>query len=495
MTQAKPEPQPGTRSAGLIRTLVRIFIGPVLFLIVQALPLAGLEPAAHFALSCYVWIIAWWVTQPVPWAVSGFLPLVLFPLGGAMNFKDTIALYGQPVLPFLLGVMLFGYAFEKHGLARRMAISFLSLPGTARSGKRLLLAIMITTTVLSAFIDDAPAVAIMVPIALAVVKFAEEACRKSSGSQVSVPKLTTAACLGVLYGSAAGGLATPAGVPFNPLAISLLEQLTGYSITFAQWAATGVFLAVAALVVYYVVLTFMSPPELPALTETGDLFAAERKKLGPLTTAEKNVLAVFVLMVVLWFAPIFVKSEVLSIWYVPSVAVTLLFLLPADWAKGEPTLGPKDFQNGVLWNVLFLVVSGTAIAAGLVKVGVIKWLEGVIAGSLSAGFLPWFAGLITPLLSHLTSGTATTSMVCSVLFPIAAKLGFNPAILARIIAGTALAVSVPWAGAAAGTCFSFGAVKFGDMFRIGVVVTAFTLVVITALSILLVPAFTAFTAP
>jgi hypothetical protein len=33
------------------------------------------------------------------------------------------------------------------------------------------------------------------------------------------------------------------------------------------------------------------------------------------------------------------------------------------------------------------------------------------------------------------------------------------------------------------------------MFRIGVVVTAFTLVVITALSILLVPAFTAFTAP
>ena len=28
---------------------------------------------------------------------------------------------------------------------------------------------------------------------------------------------------------AAGGLATPAGVPFNPLSISLLDQLTGYN--------------------------------------------------------------------------------------------------------------------------------------------------------------------------------------------------------------------------------------------------------------------------
>ncbi|MGB9887250.1 MAG: SLC13 family permease [Moorellales bacterium] len=495
MSQAQPELRTQPATSGWLRTLIRIFIGPVLFLIVQALPLGGLEPPAHFALSCYVWIIAWWVTQPVPWAVAGFLPLVLFPLGGAMSFKDTIALYGQPVFPFLMGVMLFGYAFEKHGLARRMAVSFLSLPGTAKSGKRLLLAIMVTTTVLSAFVDDAPAVAIMIPIALAIVRLAEEAYRQGTGNQLQTPRLTTAACLGVLYGSAAGGMATPAGVPFNPLAISLLEQLTGYKINFAQWTATGVFLAVAALVVYYLVLNFMSPPELPALTQAGDLFAAERKKLGPLTTAEKNVLAVFVLMIVLWFAPIFVKSEILSIWYVPPVAMTLLFLLPTDWRKGEPTLAPRDLQNGVLWNVLFLVVSGTAIASGLVKLGVVKWLQGVIAGSLSAAFLPWFAGLITPLLSHLTSGTATTTMVCSVLFPIAAKLGYNPAILARIIAGTALAVSVPWAGAAAGTCFSSGALRFGDMFRIGVVATVFTLVVITALSILLVPAFGAFSAP
>jgi solute carrier family 13 (sodium-dependent dicarboxylate transporter), member 2/3/5 len=162
---------------------------------------------------------------------------------------------------------------------------------------------------------------------------------------------------------------------------------------------------------------------------------------------------------------------------------------------GEMTLVSKDFQDGVLWNVLFLVVSGTAIAAGLARLGITDWLGDIVKGSVSTALLPWFAGIVTPLMSHLTSGTATTSMVSTMLFPIAKDLGYNPAILARIIAGTALAVSFPWAGAAAGTAFSSGAISFGAMFKVGVVATIFTVIVITALSMALVPALGAFTAP
>ena len=63
--------------------------------------LAGLEPEAHFAFGAYAWIIAWWVTAPVPWTVTSFLPFVLLPLGGAMPFADVAARYGHtiPALP------------------------------------------------------------------------------------------------------------------------------------------------------------------------------------------------------------------------------------------------------------------------------------------------------------------------------------------------------------------------------------------------------------
>jgi hypothetical protein len=76
-------------------------------------------------------VATWWVFTPVPWSVTGFLPLVLFPLGGVLSFNATAALYGQRVLPFVLGVMLFGHAFQKHGLARRMAVTILSISGVA----------------------------------------------------------------------------------------------------------------------------------------------------------------------------------------------------------------------------------------------------------------------------------------------------------------------------------------------------------------------------
>src|SRR5262249_6968219 len=140
-----------------------LFVGPTAFLIVQEISIADLKPEAHFALSVFAWILAWWVSQPVPWAVTGLLPLVLLPLGGALPLADTASLYGQRILFFLVGVMLFGHAFEKHGLARRIAIRILSLPGIGTSGNRLVFVILIVSAFVSAFVDDAATVAMIIP--------------------------------------------------------------------------------------------------------------------------------------------------------------------------------------------------------------------------------------------------------------------------------------------------------------------------------------------
>ncbi len=331
----------------------------------------------------------------------------------------------------------------------------------------------------------------MIPIALSVAKFAGDAYARESGIK-STPRLMVASCLAVLYGASAGGLATPAGVPFNPLAISLLEQLTSYRVTFAQWTLTGIILMIVTIPVYYFVLKLMSPPEVKSIRDGATYFKEEKSKLGPLSQGEKNVLFVLIVMILLWFLPAFVKIKVVDIWYVPPVAMILLFLLPTDVKKGEMTLESKDFQTGVLWNVLFLVVSGTAIATGLAQLGIADWLGEMISANVTAGILPWLAGFVTPILSHLTSGTATTSMVSTILFPIAENLGYNSAILARVIAGTALAVSFPWAGAAAGTAFGSGEISFADMFKIGIVATIFTMIVITILSVIIVPLLSAF---
>lgn len=473
--------------------LVRVLSGPLAFVAFWLIPFGGLERPAHLGLACYAWVVTWWATRPVPWAITGFLPLLIFPLGSVMPFRDTAALYGQRVFPFLLGVMLFGHAFRKHGLARRIAFGILSLPGVAESGSRLVLMMLVVTAALSAVVDDAAAVAIMIPIALSVTQFASGA-GTSGGVQTTAPslRLQTASCLAVLYGSAAGGLMTPAGVPFNPLAISLLDQLTPYQISFTQWTVTGALMGIAVVPLYYLVLVMMCAPKVARIEGGAEFFSARRRELGPMAPGERNVLAVLIIMIVLWLAPSVITVSVLDLWIVPTIGMVLLFLLPVDWQKRETTLGTDDLQSGVLWNVIFLVVSGTAMASALAQLGVAEWLGSLIEGGVSSAALPWFAGLVTPILSHLTSGSATTTMVSTVLYPVAGSLDYNPAVLARIIAGTALAVSLPWAGAASSTAFASGTLSFGDMFRVGVVATVLTALTITLLSMILVPAFGAY---
>jgi solute carrier family 13 (sodium-dependent dicarboxylate transporter), member 2/3/5 len=478
------------------RTILAVLSGPLVFVITQLIPMGTLKPEGHIALSTFAWILAWWVFQPIPWAITGMLPLVILPLAGALSFQDTAALYGQRILFFLVGVMLFGHALEKHGLGRRIAINILSVPGVATSGNRLIFVIMVVSAAVSSMVDDSATVAMMIPIAMSVAKFACDTYTKASGETGGAPRFLESIALAVLYGSAAGGMMTPAGVPFNPLSISLLDQLTGYKIDFVQWTVTGVIIGGATIPLYYLVLRFLSPSEVQSIPDGSKYFLEEQKRMGPMSRAEKNLLFIFFVMVVLWFLPAVVAIRALDIWIVPAIAALLLFILPINARKGEMTLNSKDFQNGVAWNVVFLVVSGSALAVAMTRLGLVDALGSIVKSRVSAGVLPWFAGFMTNAVSHFSSGgVAATSMISTILFPIAHQLGVNPAIIARIIPGAALAVCFPWAGAASAAAFASGAITFRGMFRIGVVATILVTVATIALSLIVVPAFNAFSVP
>ena len=471
------ESSTGWRTYGLA-----VLAGPTAFMAVRALPLVGLAPEPHLALGVYAWIVAWWVTRPVPWAITSFLPCVILPLAGAMPLSSVAASYGHVILPYLMGVMLFGHAFRKHGLARRIALAALCVPGVARSGIGLIFAILVVSAVMSAVVSDLAVIVMMTPIALSLTRSVAPGAKR----------LSAAASLAVLYGAAAGGLATPAGIVFNALSLSLLERLTGYSVSFAQWVSTGAILTAAHLPVCYFILRLMLPPEVQAIPNARARFLKEREQLGPMSRGEKSVLFVLVLMLVLWILPTFVEIGFLDIWYVPPVGMVLLFLLPEAPNRSESTLKARDFREGVGWDVLFLVLGGMAMADVLTTLGAIDWLAGVLTGNVTTEALPWIAGLVTPLLTQLASGAATSIMVSTIFFPIADALGYNAAILARIIPGTAQAVAFPWSSPASAATFAFGAVGFGTMFRVGFVTTVLTSVVVIVLSMILVPALQAF---
>ena len=140
--------------------------GPIVCFFLYLLPYEGVAPQGHIALGVFGWMITWWMTRPVPWAVASILPLILFPMFNVMNIGDTVALYGQNIFFWIWGTILMGYAMDRHGLAKRFALWFMSLRWVSGSSHRVAFGFMLATGLISMIVSDAATVAMMIPVAV-----------------------------------------------------------------------------------------------------------------------------------------------------------------------------------------------------------------------------------------------------------------------------------------------------------------------------------------
>ena len=67
-----------------------------------------------------------------------------------------------------MGVSLLAFAIIRHGLAKRFALTFLTLPGVGDSTNRLLFFFLLALACVSMYVSDGSAVAIMIPIGLSI---------------------------------------------------------------------------------------------------------------------------------------------------------------------------------------------------------------------------------------------------------------------------------------------------------------------------------------
>ncbi len=369
---------------------LKILPGPWVFLVVLLLvPLEGLPYSGRLALALFLWTVLWWVTQPLPWGITALLPLVMYPLLAIMPIGATFRLYGQGIFFWIMGMALLGYAMEKHGLAKRFALRLLSIKGIANTSLRLAFFHMLATGLISMFISDIATIAVMIPIGVSVVSHARTI---HAGSESPLPAkrgspLGSFFALGTLYAALAGGIGTIAGLAHNALSISLLETLTGRTITFFQWMKVGVPTFLTLLVVFYFILRFFFPPEFHTIPGAQEFIRSERAKLGKMSRAEINVTLVFGFMVVLFTLPSVVGvlwgaesslavalKGALPIWGVPPIVLFLLFGLPENTKTGKPLLTWKDAVEHSPWNIMLLCAGAVAQTDALVQFGFMEFL-------------------------------------------------------------------------------------------------------------------------
>lgn len=71
----------------LVLRLVALALGPLLFFIFLFDILQPGKPEISRTAAVTLWVAVWWIFEPIPMAVTAFLPFLLFPLVGVIDSK------------------------------------------------------------------------------------------------------------------------------------------------------------------------------------------------------------------------------------------------------------------------------------------------------------------------------------------------------------------------------------------------------------------------
>ena len=473
-------------------------LAPAVFLALWFIPLVGLSDAAHRLLAVFGLVVTLWLTEAIPLAVTALLGPTLCVVCGVGTDREIFRNFGHPIIFLFLGSFLLAEAMLHHGLNRRIAFRILSLGWVGRSPTRVLWAFGGIAGLISMWISNTTAAAMMLPIGLAILTEMARLQSQRTGREVRFTELKygTGLMLAAAFGASIGGMATPVGTPPNLITIGFLEKNAGVKITFFQWMAFGLPLTLVMLAALGFYLNRACPAEPGLFAGSASWIQTERVKLGPLTSGERNVLIAFGVTVSLWLLPGFVAVvggvdaplfKALER-YLPEAAAALigaglLFVLPVNIRRGEFTIGWNEAQR-IDWGTILLFGGGLALGEAMFTTGLAQWIGEGLAHALEArtglGLTILFA-VIAVLITETTSNTATANMIVPVAIAVAqaAKVDPVPPAVAACF-GASLAFMLPVSTPPNAIVFGTGCVPLLKMVRHGIALDLIGIVAIIA---------------
>jgi sodium-dependent dicarboxylate transporter 2/3/5 len=485
--------------------LIWLCAGLSLLALTVALPAPeGLTVPAWRMAGIAALMATWWIGEAIPLAGTALVPLVAFPLLGILPSGTAAREYGNHLIYLFLGGFLIAIAMERWNLHRRIAMRLLVLFGT--EPRRLVAGFGVTVALLSMWISNTAATLMTLPVAMAVVRHLAASAR-IDGNQDEARALAAMGpvfMLTVAYAANAGGMATLVGTPANiVMAGAVFELVDGAEIGFARWMLLGIpaSLSLLALTLWVVPRSGPSLDLFDCGQGASQMIRDELELLGPMTTGEKRVLAVFVATVVLWLtrAPVAMGDFTIPGWstLLPdpkavhdstvaiAAGITLMALRAPRGGESAPVLDWGSVKKGVPWGVLILFGGGFALARGFVETGLSGWL-GERLSVLGGAPLPLIilgVCLLTTFLTEVTSNTATSTVLMPVLAATAVAMGVAPTMLMIPAALSAsCAFMLPVATPPNAVVFGSGWITIRHMARVGLVMNLGGAVILTLLS-------------
>jgi len=418
----------------------------------------GLGDAGAIALGILFVAAFFWTTEAVPLFVTSFIVLGLNLVWLAPDLRSRghevssdafLAPFFSDLILLFLGGFVLAAALERYGLDRSIARAILR-----RAGRRVpsvIAALMAVTAVLSMWLSNTAATALMLGLSLPLV----DALPPEGGARKAL-------LLSVPLAANVGGLGTPIGTPPNAIVLEYLAR-EGHAVSFAGWVAIGLPAVIVMLVILWAAV-------LALFGGRGVELAGGTAGTGPhpgVGGEDEDRDARFGRRLV-----VVVTGVTLLGWLLGGtvgLSPGTVSILPVGVFFGFGLLRVADFRR-LSWDVLFLMGGGLCLARSLELSGLADWLvagiptEGVAPGLLAAAFLVVSCGMSTVM-----SNTATANL----LAPLVAGLeGVDlPPVFLALAFGCSFAMALPISTPPNAMAFATGQLRAGDLLRVGLVAT------------------------
>lgn len=399
---------------------LKLLMGPVLFVLCTCLLPSGVFPemAQKSAVGTIVWMAFWWITGPVDFAVTAFLPIALNGLFSMVDMSAVIQNYASETILLLLGASILTISWEETGLDKRIAASFLALIGSSMRSQIIFWYLL--SAALSAVLPNAVVCATVTPIAVSMLRYVGE-------GEIGKSEKGSLLLLTIVYAAGVGGLATPLGGAMNLVTVDYLQQLTGTEYFYVSWVVRflPIFLALVVINILYLLAFSKKGSELGGSKE---YFRQEFKRMPPMDSCERASFLLFVIAAVLAFTRQLYQDLLpgLKPAYVFIICAIISFLIKKK--DGQPLLRWKNVQKKIIWDLIFIFAGGLAAGTLMNNSGAAAALGDLVANmGIDGGLVTIFVIFVfTLLLSDVTSNTATAAIAMPIVISITQGAGLNP---------------------------------------------------------------------
>ena len=470
---------------------IGLYLGPLLFILTRFfLEAEGLSNQANAVLASTLWIAIWWITEAIPIAATSLLPIILFPLSGALPLDDTTSSFGHRFVFLYLGGFILALAIQKWNLHKRIALNIIMVVGT--NVQKIILGFMVATAFLSMWISNTATAVLMLPIGIAIIKQMKDLKNASEDENLIFGK---ALMLSIAYSASIGGIATLIGTPPNLVFAGIIQEVYNIEISFLKWFQFGFPISILLLAISWIYLTKVAFKfKQNEFNEGKEEIKMQLEELGPISYEEKIVLSVFVLTGLAWILRTYLLNK-----FIPNLDDSIialisgisLFLFQANNQEGknEKIMNWEDAVK-LPWGILLLFGGGLAIAQGFQSSGLANWIAENLTQLNDFSLFIILLVLITAVnfLTEITSNLATTAMLLPILAPTAVILGVHPYIL---MVGATLAAScafmLPVATPPNAVVFGSNYLKISDMVRVGILMNIISIIIIFMMVYFILP--------